>query len=142
MNISAPFIHRPVATTLLTVGAGARRAIVGFRLLPVAPLPQVDFPTIQVSAALPGASPETMASSVATPLERQFGRIAGVTEMTSTSYARLDRRSRCSSTSSRNIDARRARRAGGDQRRARPAAGEPAEQPDLPQGRIRPTRRS
>jgi multidrug efflux pump len=84
MNISEPFIRRPVATTLLTVAivlAGA----VAFRLLPVSPLPQVDFPTISVSASLPGASPETMASSVATPLERQFGRIAAVTEMTSSS---------------------------------------------------------
>jgi multidrug efflux pump len=85
MNLSAPFITRPVATTLLTVGLALSGAI-GFRLLPVAALPQVDFPTIQVSAGLPGASPETMATSVATPLERQFGRIAGVTEMTSTSY--------------------------------------------------------
>ena len=85
MNLSAPFITRPVATTLLTVGLALSGAI-GFRLLPVAALPQVDFPTIQVSASLPGASPETMATSVATPLERQFGRIAGVTEMTSTSY--------------------------------------------------------
>jgi multidrug efflux pump len=83
-NISGPFIRRPVATTLLSIAlflAGA----VAFRLLPVSPLPQVDFPTISVSAGLPGASPETMASAVATPLERQFGRIAGVTEMTSTS---------------------------------------------------------
>src|SRR5258705_1096303 len=85
MNISAPFIRRPVATTLLTLGL-ALAGLVGFRLLPVASLPQVDFPTIQVSAALPGASPETMATSIAAPLERQFGRIAGVTEMTSTSY--------------------------------------------------------
>ena len=84
MNISAPFIRRPVATTLLTV-AIALAGAVAFRLLPVSPLPQVDFPTISVSAGLPGASPETMASSVATPLERQFGRIAGVTEMTSSS---------------------------------------------------------
>src|SRR5690349_10944877 len=84
MNISAPFIQRPVGTTLLTM-AIALAGILSFRLLPVSPLPQVDFPTIQVSAALPGASPETMASAVATPLERQFGRIAGVTEMTSTS---------------------------------------------------------
>src|SRR5262249_39183277 len=84
MNISAPFITRPVATTLLTIGL-AVAGILGFRLLPVASLPQVDFPTIQVSAQLPGASPETMASSVAAPLERQFGRIAGVTEMTSAS---------------------------------------------------------
>jgi multidrug efflux pump len=85
MNISKPFIHRPVATTLLTV-AVALSGVIAFRLLPVSPLPQVDFPTISVSAALPGASPETMASSVATPLERQFGRIAAVTEMTSASY--------------------------------------------------------
>src|SRR5271155_2546102 len=85
MNISEPFIRRPVATSLLTI-AIALAGIIAFRLLPVSPLPQVDFPTIQVSAGLPGASPETMASSVATPLERQFGRIASITEMTSTSY--------------------------------------------------------
>jgi multidrug efflux pump len=84
MNISAPFVHRPVATTLLVV-AIALAGAVAFRILPVSPLPQVDFPTISVSASLPGASPETMASSVATPLERQFGRIAAVTEMTSSS---------------------------------------------------------
>ena len=84
MNISAPFINRPVATTLLTI-ALALVGMVAFRLLPVAALPQIEFPTIQVSANLPGASPETMATSVAAPLERQFARIAGVTEMTSTS---------------------------------------------------------
>jgi multidrug efflux pump len=84
MSLSSPFIHRPVATTLLTA-AIALSGVVAFRLLPVSPLPQVDFPTISVSAGLPGASPETMASSVATPLERQFGRIAGVSEMTSSS---------------------------------------------------------
>jgi multidrug efflux pump len=84
MSISTPFIHRPVATSLLTAGLAIAGAI-GYTMLPVAPLPQVDFPTIQVQAALPGASPETMASSVATPLERQFGRIAGITEMTSSS---------------------------------------------------------
>jgi len=84
MNISATFINRPVATTLLTVGLALAGAI-SFRLLPVSPLPRVDFPTIQVSASLPGADPETMATSVAAPLERQFGLIAGVTEMTSTS---------------------------------------------------------
>ena len=84
MNISAPFIHRRVATTLLTV-AIALAGAVAFKLLPVSPLPQVDFPTISVQAGLPGASPDVMASSVATPLERQFARIAGVTEMTSTS---------------------------------------------------------
>jgi multidrug efflux pump len=85
VNLSAPFIRRPVGTTLLTV-ALVLAGIIGFRLLPVAPLPQVDFPTINVSAGLPGASPETMASAVATPLERQFTRIAAVTEMTSTSF--------------------------------------------------------
>jgi multidrug efflux pump len=84
MNISEPFIRRPIATTLLTA-AVALAGAVAFRLLPVSPLPQVDFPTISVSASLPGASPETMASSVATPLERQFGHIASVTEMTSSS---------------------------------------------------------
>ncbi len=84
MSLSSPFIRRPVATSLLTAGLALAGAI-AYRLLPVAPLPQVEFPTIQVSAGLPGASPETMASSVATPLERQFGRIAGVTEMTSSS---------------------------------------------------------
>jgi multidrug efflux pump len=82
MNISAPFIRRPVATALLTIGF-VLGGIVGFRLLPVSPLPAVDYPTIQVSASLPGADPETMATSVAAPLERQFGMIAGVTEMTS-----------------------------------------------------------
>src|SRR5438309_7881731 len=85
MSISAPFIKRPVATSLLTL-ALALAGAVAFRLLPVSPIPQVEFPTIQVQAALPGASPETMASAVAMPLERQFGRIAGVTDMTSTSY--------------------------------------------------------
>src|ERR1700742_3723849 len=84
MNISAPFIHRPVATTLLTVAIAIAGAI-AFNVLPVSPLPQVDFPTISVSGSLPGASAEIMASSVATPLERQLGHIAGVTEMTSSS---------------------------------------------------------
>jgi multidrug efflux pump len=83
-SLSEPFIRRPVATTLLTFGI-ALAGIVAFMLLPVSPLPQVDYPTIVVQASLPGASPETMATSVATPLERQLGRIAGVTEMTSTS---------------------------------------------------------
>ena len=85
MSISEPFIRKPVATTLLTI-ALALSGVIAFRLLPVSPLPQVEFPTIQVQANLPGGSPETMASSVATPLERQFGRIAGLTELTSTSY--------------------------------------------------------
>jgi multidrug efflux pump len=82
VNLSAPFIKRPVATSLLTAALALSGAL-AFRLLPVAPLPQVEFPTIFAHAYLPGASPETMASAVATPLERQFGRIAGVTEMTS-----------------------------------------------------------
>src|SRR6201993_2273543 len=84
MNLSEPFVRRPVATTLLSA-AVALAGAVAYTFLPVSPLPQVEFPTISVSASLPGASPETMASSVATPLERQFGRIAGVTEMTSSS---------------------------------------------------------
>src|SRR6202789_319965 len=84
MNLSAPFIERPVATTLLTIAVCITGAI-AFVVLPVAPLPQVDFPTISVSAGLPGASAQIMAASVATPLERQFGHIAGVTEMTSAS---------------------------------------------------------
>jgi multidrug efflux pump len=84
MNISEPFIRRPVATTLLTIGL-ALAGTVAFNLLPVSPLPQVDFPTISVGVSLPGASPETMAATVATPLERALGRIAGVTEITSSS---------------------------------------------------------
>src|SRR3981189_1980668 len=84
MSISEPFVRRPIATSLL-MGGIFLVGLVVFPLLPVAPLPQVDFPTIQVSAQLPGASPETMASSVATPLERQFAQIPGVSQMTSTS---------------------------------------------------------
>jgi multidrug efflux pump len=84
MNISAPFIKRPIGTSLLTLALLMSGAL-AFTFLPVAPLPQVDFPVIQVSASLPGASPETMASAVATPLERQFGRIAGINQMTSVS---------------------------------------------------------
>ena len=84
MSISEPFIRRPIATTLLTLGIALSGSL-GFYFMPVAPLPQVDFPTILVSAGLPGASPEIVASSIATPLERQFGHIAGITEMTSSS---------------------------------------------------------
>jgi len=84
VNLTEPFIRRPVATTLLTAGITLAGAV-AFGLLPVAPLPQVDFPTISVQAQLPGASPEVMAATVATPLERALGRIAGVTEMTSSS---------------------------------------------------------
>src|SRR5580658_5946965 len=83
-NISGLFIRRPVATTLITIAIALAGAL-AFKVLPVSPLPQVDFPTISVGAGLPGASAEIMASSVATPLERQFGHIAGVTEMTSSS---------------------------------------------------------
>src|SRR5262245_34060261 len=84
MNIAEPFIRRPIATSLLSLALLLVGAV-AYRLLPVPPLPQVEFPVIEVRASLPGASPETMASAVATPLERQFGRIAGITEMTSTS---------------------------------------------------------
>src|SRR5450432_2695232 len=84
MSISAPFVRRPVATTLLTIGL-ALSGGAAFFLLPVAPLPSVDMPTIVVNASLPGASPQTVATSVTTPLERHLGTIAGVTEMTSQS---------------------------------------------------------
>ena len=87
MNISEPFVRRPVATTLLTIGI-ALAGMVAYQQLPVAPLPQVEFPTISVNANLPGASPEVMAATVATPLERALGRIAGVTEITSSSSIR------------------------------------------------------
>src|SRR5499427_2610542 len=83
-NFSAPFIRRPVATTLLTIAIFLSGAV-AFRFLPVAPLPRIDFPTIGVGAGLPGASPETMASAVAAPLERHLGQISGVTQMTSSS---------------------------------------------------------
>ena len=85
MNLSLPFIRRPVATTLLTLALALIGSLAFFRL-PMSPLPEVDFPTISVTTVLPGASPETMASAVATPLERQFGRIAGITEMTAANY--------------------------------------------------------
>lgn len=82
MNISAPFIHRPIATSLLMVGL-LLCGLVTYRLLPVAALPNVDYPTIQISAQLPGADPQTMASSVATPLEQQLSQIPGLTQLTS-----------------------------------------------------------
>ncbi len=132
MSLSTPFIRRPVATTLLTL-ALLLAGTLSFGLLPVAPLPNVDFPAIVVSASLPGASPETMASSVATPLERSLGRIAGISEMTSSSSL--------GSTTvvlvfdlEKDIDWRRPRGAGGDQRRDEPAAQRYAEQSQLPQG--------
>src|SRR5258706_5607789 len=84
MNLSEPFVRRPIATTLIAIGL-ALFGMLAFKLLPVAPLPEVDFPTISVTAQLPGADPTTVATSVATPLERQFGQIAGITEMTSVS---------------------------------------------------------
>src|SRR3954470_1336602 len=84
MSISSPFIRRPVGTSLLSLAILLAGGVAYF-FLPVSPLPEVEYPTISVSAGLPGASPETMASAVATPLERQFGRIAGITEMTSSS---------------------------------------------------------
>jgi multidrug efflux pump len=96
MNLSAPFVRRPVATVLLTIWI-ALAGIAAFFVLPVAPLPQVDFPVISVSASMPGASPQTMASSVATPLERRLGAIAGVNEMTSNSGTGSTRIT-CSST--------------------------------------------
>ena len=84
MNLSQPFVRRPIATVLLTLGL-ALAGIAAFFVLPVSPLPQVDYPVVSVSASLPGASPDTMATSVATPLERRLGVIAGVNEMTSSS---------------------------------------------------------
>ena len=84
MSISEPFIHRPIATSLLMAGVLLMGAL-GYSLLPVSSLPQVDFPTIQVTAQYPGASPDVMASSVTTPLERQFGQISGLAQMTSVS---------------------------------------------------------
>ena len=84
MNLSEPFIHRPIATSLM-MAAVAFVGIISFPFIPVAPLPQVDFPTISVTAGLVGAGAETMASSVAAPLERQFGQIPGVTQLTSVS---------------------------------------------------------
>ena len=132
MSLSTPFIRRPVATTLLTFGIAAAGAVAFFQL-PVSPLPQVDFPTISVRAQLPGASPEMVATSVATPLERHLGQIADVTEMTSSSTRRLDAHHPAVRPQPRHRR-RRARRAGGDQCGARRPADEPALQPDLPQG--------
>jgi len=102
MNLSQPFVKRPIGTVLLTIGV-ALAGIAGFFVLPVSPLPQVDFPTISVSATLPGASPDTMATSVATPLERRLGTISGVTEMTSSSQVGTTRIS-LQFELSRNID--------------------------------------
>ena len=124
MNMSRPFIERPVATTLL-MAALFLIGIAAFPFLPVAPLPQIDFPTILVSAQLPGASPEIMASSVAQPLETQFAQISGVSQMTSTSVLGSTQIT-LQFNLDRNIDARGAGRAVGDRRRRRAAAEEPA----------------
>lgn len=131
MKFFALFIYRPVATILLSV-AITLCGILGFRMLPVAPLPQVDFPVIMVSASLPGASPETMASSVATPLERSLGRIAGVSEMTSSSSLGSTRIilqfdfDRDINGAARDVQA-------GDQRRAKSATQRDAQPSDLSQ---------
>ena len=140
MNISAPFIRRPVATSLLMI-AIALLGVVAWPLLPVAPLPQVDFPTISVSASLPGASPETMASAVAQPLERQFGQIAGVTQMTSTSTLGVDL-DHAAIRAEPQHRCRGAGRAGGDHRGGAAIADGPALAADLPQGQSRQIRRS
>ena len=124
MNISAPFIRRPVATTLLTI-AVALAGMLAFFNLPVSSLPQIDFATITVATTLPGASPEVMASSVATPLERQFGHIAGVSQMTSSSTLGI-----CSVTLQFDLSSRRRRRrarcGSSYQRRTHLPAREPA----------------
>ncbi len=130
MNLSAPFIKRPVATVLLTIGL-AMAGIAAFFVLPVSPLPQVDYPTISVSANLSGASPETMASSVATPLERRLGTIPGVTEMTSQSNTGSARVT-LQFDLNRDIDGARARCRRQSTPPARPA-GHAAQQPQLPQ---------
>ena len=127
MIISAPFIVRPVATTLLTL-AVVLAGLLSFFLLPVAPLPQVDIPTISVSASLPGASPETMASSVATPLERSLGSIAGVTSSSSQGSTRVT----LQFDLSRDINGA-ARDAGRHQRGALAAADQPAQQSHVSQ---------
>ena len=132
MNISAPFIARPVATTLLTIGI-ALAGFFAYLQLPVSPLPQVDFPTISVQAQLPGASPETMATSVADAAGAPSGQIADVTEMTSHELGR-QRAHHAAVRPGPRHRRRGARRAGGDQRRARRPADQPAQQPDLPQG--------
>ena len=131
-GISAPFIHRPIATTLIMV-AVLLVGLVAFPSLPVAPLPQVDFPTITVSAQLPGASPDTIATSVAQPLERQIAQIPGVSQMTSTSSLGRngDHRPVRSQPQHRR---RRQRHPGCDQRRRRAIAEGSAESADLSQG--------
>ena len=135
MSLSEPFIRRPVATTLLTAGI-ALAGITAFGVLPVAPLPNVDSPAISVSAQLPGASPEIMASSVATPLERHLGAIADVTDMTSNERCRHDERAADVRAEPRHRR-RGARRAGRDRRRARGPAVRDDAQSELPQAQHR-----
>ena len=132
MSPSTPFIRRPVATTLLTFGLAAA-GVVAFFKLPVSPLPQVDFPTISVQATLPGASPQDVATTVASPLERHLGQIADVTEMTSSSTVGS---TRITLQFGLNRDINGAARdvLGCDKRGARRSADQPAHQSDLPQG--------
>ena len=140
MGISTPFIRRPIATSLLMAGVLMVGAV-AYPLLPVAPLPQVDFPTIQVTAQLPGADPVTMASSVTAPLERQFAQIPGVTQMTSS----IDARQQRDHGAVRSQPQYRRRRAGHSDRhqRRRRATAENAAVAARPIARsIRPTRRS
>ena len=129
MSISTPFIRRPIGTSLLTA-AILLAGIAAYPLLPVAPLPQVDFPTISVTAKLPGANPQTMASTVAQPLETQFAQIAGVSQMTSISVL-----GQTAITLQFDLEPqhrrRRARRAGGINAAARAVAEDPAEPADL-----------
>ncbi len=135
MNLSRLFIERPVATTLLTVGVALAGAF-AYLHLPVSPLPQVDYPTISVSASLPGADPETVSTSVAEPLERYLGEIADVTEITSQSSTGTDAHHPAVRSRPRH-QRRRARRAGGDQRGRRGRLDQPLEQSHLPQGEPR-----
>ena len=135
MNISAPFIDRPVATTLLTLGVALAGAI-AFRLLPVSPLPQVDYPTISVQASLPGASPETMAATVATPPGAFARAHRGHHRDDIVEFARLDAHHAAIRPQPRHRR-RRAGRAGGDQRRTQPPSFGIAQQSDLSQGQSR-----
>ena len=130
-NFSDPFIRRPVGTTLLAIGL-LLVGRVAYRFLPVASMPTVDFPTIRVTASRPGADPETMAATVAAPLERRLGEISGVTEMTSRSSLGIDPHHR-PVRSQPQYRRRRARRAGRAQRRADRSAGRPAVAADVPQ---------
>ena len=127
IDLSGPFVRRPVATTLIAVGI-MLLGLLAFRMLPVASLPQVEFPTIAVTANLPGADPDTVASSLATPLERQFSAIAGITDMTSVSYSGSVRIV---------IQFDRTRRAGRHQRRDEPPAQRHGRRADLSQGQPR-----